>query len=59
MFDNFDLIIDRTRDLNDILPNPDRFDDMDSDLMHTTPVSDYCSPTQLHELLGQAIVIKV
>jgi hypothetical protein len=33
MFDNFDLILDRTRDLNDILP--DRFDDNDSDLMLT------------------------
>ena len=54
MLENHHLILDYTSDLNDILPSPDRFNDTDSDLMLSTPVSDYCSPTQLNELLNQA-----
>ena len=46
MFENVDLLLDSNKDLCDLLPNPDRFDDVDPDLMLTSPRSDYCSPNQ-------------
>ena len=50
---DFDLLLDRNKDIYDIIPNPNKFDDMDSDLMLINPVSEYCSPSQLNELLDQ------
>jgi hypothetical protein len=40
---DFDLLLDRNKDIYDIIPNPNKFDDMDSDLMLINPVSEYCS----------------
>ena len=50
---DFDLLLDRNKDIYDIIPNPNKFDDMDSDLMLINPVSEYCRPSQLNELLDQ------
>lgn len=53
MSNSVDLLLDRNKDIYDILGNPNKFDDVDSDLMLTNPTSDYCSLTQLNELLDQ------
>ena len=49
----FDLLLDRNKDIYGVLGNPNKFDDMDSDLMLVNPVSDYCGPSQLSVLLDQ------
>lgn len=50
---NSDLLADCDNDLYDILPNPDKCDDIDPDSMFINPVSDYYNPPQLNELRGQ------
>lgn len=49
---NWDLLADYDKDLYDILPNPDKSDDVDPDSMFTNAVSDYCNRPQLIELQG-------
>ena len=50
---NSDLLADCDKDLYDILPNPDKSNEVDPDSLFTNPVSGYCNPPQLNELQGQ------
>lgn len=50
---NDNTLLSNLSDLNDILPNPDQFDDMDSDNMLTSIKSDYCSIEEINGLFEQ------
>ena len=41
-------------DLNELLSNPDKFDECDPDLMLMTPCSDYCSISKFKELINDS-----
>ena len=41
-------------DLYQLIPNPDKFDENDSEIMLNTPVSNYCTVDDMQKMLDQA-----
>ena len=51
---NWHVVFSSDSDIYNVLQNPDKFDENDSDLMLNTPNSNYYSMTKLNQLLNKS-----
>ena len=51
---NWSREIDIDTDLYQLIPNPDKFDENDSEIILNTPVSNYCTVDDMQKMLDQA-----